>query len=291
MINVSPRVEPERGGGFLVADGQEQQLRLYSPDGRLRGTFGRRGMGPGEFQHISRAIRLNDRRILVSDMGGTVATFDSTGTHLLHTARTGLVPLYRIAVIDDTLVAMSGRHGSGDTPLIHVWNLASDRVIRRFFPAPQGPPGFAGAYAFSGFTAVRTRGDTLAVMFALTDTIFLFRPDGSPAGRVPIRFRGFRRMSQPVPQGSDEEFQAWRRTYSAASDLFWLRDGSFLVEYFDRDASEMHYGLLHMARDGRGIWEVPDAPYLLAVTSEDSLVFVTRGSDAPNQWSLANLLR
>src|SRR5215218_1848946 len=64
-INVSPRVVLDRNGTFLVADGVEQQVRFYDTDGRLRGTFGRRGRGPGEFTHIGGVQRLNDRTILV----------------------------------------------------------------------------------------------------------------------------------------------------------------------------------------------------------------------------------
>src|SRR4051794_6562254 len=79
VINVSIYVAPASGGDFLVSDGQEQQVRIYAPDGRLRRTFGRRGNGPGEFQHIAHALRLRDGRVLVADITGSLTMFDSAG--------------------------------------------------------------------------------------------------------------------------------------------------------------------------------------------------------------------
>ncbi|MBV9110667.1 MAG: hypothetical protein JO306_14750, partial [Gemmatimonadetes bacterium] len=43
VINVSIYAAPSGDGDFLVSDSQEQQVRLYSPNGTLKRTFGRRG--------------------------------------------------------------------------------------------------------------------------------------------------------------------------------------------------------------------------------------------------------
>lgn len=291
VINVSPRVTPEADGSFLVSDGKEQQVRFYASDGRLLGTFGRRGSGPGEFQNVTRAVRLNDRSILAADMVGGLTVFDSTGTRVLRTVRTGLGPIYEVQVLDDSVVAIVGRQGGQlQSPLVHEWNLETGRVSRSYFPAPQGPPGLSGEYALTGFADLAARGDTLAVLFALQDTIHLFLRGGRQIGVVPVAFRGFRRLHEPLADNaSPDGMRAWLESFSAATDVFWLNDGSFLVQYVDQERSDRLHSLLHMRRNGEPSWEVSHGPRLLAVAPDGSLVFVKPGAEAPNQWSIATL--
>ncbi len=289
-INASPTVEPQADGSFLVADALEQQLRFYAPDGRLRSTFGRRGSGPGEFQHLAAAVRLRDGGILAADMMGTLTRFDSTGRQVVQTWRSGLGPIYRMRVLDDSAIAIVGRRGGQmETPLVHVWSLPAERVSRSFFPAPQGGPGFAGAYAFTGFADGAVRGDTLAVLFALQDTLRLFLRDGGPVGKLPLPFRSFRPMTDPPPPGMGDDFKEWLGSYSVATAVYWLRDGSFLVQQMDQHGSERSYTLLHLPHDGRGGWQVANSPELLAVAPDGSLVFAKPGSEAPNEWSIGRL--
>jgi hypothetical protein len=62
-------------GGFLLADDEGTVLRAYDAAGRLLGSSGRRGDGPGEFRHIAAIILLpgdsvavyEDRRVSILD--------------------------------------------------------------------------------------------------------------------------------------------------------------------------------------------------------------------------------
>ncbi|HET7464358.1 MAG TPA: hypothetical protein VFJ82_24075 [Longimicrobium sp.] len=290
VINVSPWVTVLPSGEFLVSDGKEQQLRFYAPDGRLRGTFGRRGSGPGEFQHLARAVRLNDGTILAADMMGEMTRFDSAGARVLGTAHTSIGPLYELLVLNDSTVLIIGRKsGAVAGPLLHEWNLKGGRIMRSYFAAPQGPPGFAGSYAFTGFANADVRGDTVAVLFALEDTVRLF-DRGRQIGKVAVPFRGFRKMETPLePDPPPERFRAWWESYSTVTDLYWLRDGTFLVQYADQLRSDRRYSLLHMSREGTPLWEASGSPNLLTLAADESLVFVKPGAEAPNEWSIATL--
>lgn len=292
VINVAPRVAYDGAGAFLVGDGQEEQVRLYAPDGRLRKAFGRRGQGPGEFGHISAAARLRDGRILVADMNGTLAYFDSTGTRLAGTARTEVEPLYEVHVLDDSLLALTGRRGApAEGALIHVWNTRTNRLLRSFFHPVAPDPSLKPVYVFGGITTASVRGDTVAALFALKDTVFLFGIDGGPRGRVPFGATTFRRATEPMPDDArgPAAFTRWAETFSTAAGVYWLSDGSFLVQFFDRRGAEPRWRLLHIFRDGRPPREVVDAPHLLALAAGDTLVFVKPGSDTPNAWALARL--
>lgn len=68
VITVGPRVMPDAGGAFLVADAKEQQIRAYAQDGSLQSVFGRPGRGPGEFTAPVSARRMATSEVVVADL-------------------------------------------------------------------------------------------------------------------------------------------------------------------------------------------------------------------------------
>ena len=137
------------------------------------------------------------------------------------------------------------------------------------------------------------RGDTLAAVFALTDTVYLFDVRGRLLERVPIPFLGFRRPSEPMPKlASLDEYRKWASGFSAISQVFWLADGSFLVLYFDTDGVAPRWRLHHMSRGGRRRFEILDSPQLLAASpAGGSLYFVAPGAETPASWTVGSLAR
>lgn len=291
VINVTPEVTPDPRGGFIVSDARESQVRLYRSDGKLLRYFGSKGYGPTEFQSVSSALRVPTGDLLVTDMGGKVALFDSTGAKLVRTAQAPLGPLYNSAVVNDSLVAFTGRARGRQTasPLVHLWDIRTDSIVRSFFPVPAHPEELAGAYRYSGFTDVDARGDTIAVLFALSDTVYLYDISGRPIEKIAIPSRHFRTIREKMPQDASlPEFTEWSESYSAASQLFWASDGSFVVQYFDRHGGEPQWRLLRMTRTGERMVELKDTPKLLALVGADpTLYFVQPDSPAPNVWAAA----
>lgn len=294
VINVTPRVTMDPRGGFLVADGREAQVRRYRADGRLAQVIGRRGSGPGEFRNLVGAHRLQDGRIVAVEMDGKVSIFDERGQTLLQTRSAGLSPLYESAILDGHVLLLAGRAaGASGNALVHVYDLETGSLRRSFFEVPRHDPALAGAYMFAGSADAVARGDTVAAVFALSDSIYLFDSGGASLGRVAIPFQQFRRLSRPMPtSGSNvDDFRTWTETFSAVSHLYWLRDGSFLVQYYDMKGVEPQWRLLHMSRDGQLRFESVDTPKLLATGggNVDELLFVHPAAEAPNQWVSARL--
>lgn len=292
VINVTPNVVPDPRGGFLVADSREQQVRRYGRSGELLAYFGRRGSGPGEFERLSTAMRLPSGEILAAGMDGSLALFDSAGDRVIRTARVPLAPLYDGVPVNDSLVVFTGRLPAGDpSPLVHLWSVEGDSLVRSFFPVPEHPAELAGVYRFSGFTDVAVRGDTIAALFALSDSVYLFGLDGQRYESIPIPFQAFRRIREAAPQNATPEAQqAWSESYSRASQVFWTAEGTILVQYFDMAGMEPQWRLLGMRRGGERRFEVRDGPRLLALSpGEDRLYFVEPGAEAPNRWAAARL--
>jgi hypothetical protein len=294
VTNVLPTVSIGPNGEFLVADLKEAQIRRYSPEGRLLGHTGSEGNGPGQFAKLAAAVRLPNGRIVAADMNGRLAIFDGSGRALLHTGRVLLTPLYDAWAINDSMVALVGRApGQLNGPLIHIWNLTRNRITRSFFTVPPHPDRLDDAYAFSGWADVVVRGNTAAVAYAITDTVYFYRTDGTFLRKLPIPFQHFRKLREPLPvNGSPREQQEWRSSYSRISQLFWAPDGTIYVQYFDSKELQPQWRLLGMDANGQLKFDILDSPRLLAVSPRDSsLVFLDPRSETPNVWSVAHPLR
>jgi hypothetical protein len=291
ISNTLPTVYIDPFGEFIVADLRETQIRRYSNTGRLLASFGREGPGAGEFRRLSAAVRQGDGNILGFDMGGTISVFDSTGVHKVDHA-TEVAPIYDVARIDDSRIAIAGRRiGSANGPLIHIWDNRSHHMLNSFFPVPPHAPQLDGAYMLTGSADVVSRGDTLAAVFARTDTLYLFHSNGTPIAKIKIPFRRFRAITAaPAPTASRQEILAWRQTFSTVSQVFWAPDGSFYIQYFDLTEVEPQWRLVHMTRQGRRLFDVADTPRLLAIAPDSRLFFLDPASDERNVWKIGKAL-
>lgn len=57
-----------RSGNIAVADRGQSEIRVYDRNGRLVGSSGRRGQGPGDYMNVSRLWRTEDDTLMVYDM-------------------------------------------------------------------------------------------------------------------------------------------------------------------------------------------------------------------------------
>jgi len=294
VLTVQPHVSVDPRGGFLVADSREAQIRRYGPDGTLLSRFGRKGSGPDEFRRPNGAHRLPSGRIVVFDTNGKLVLLDSSGTRSTETQQTGLVPLYQGTPLNDEYAVLSGRvDGQAVTNLVHVWNLRTRQLTSSFFPSPSHPEALSAAYAYAGFASIAVRKDTVAVLFALSDTLRLYTPTGSLIRSVKIPFSEFRKLRKPIPMsGPPAAMQQWRASFSVASSVFWAENGTILVQWYDVVAGENEWHLVGFDSQGRITVPPTDTPKLLAVSPNNpALFFEHRHSEEPNAWSIALLHR
>jgi hypothetical protein len=296
VVNVLIRATPDPRGGFLVADEQEDQVRRYDAGGRLLFTFGRRGAGPREFTGLNRAFRLASGDLLAVDALSHAAVFDSAGKELRRTFRVPVGQVKHAFLVNDSLLLLGGRiederQGDPDARL-HLWNLRANRLVRSFFPVHGTTEAHRFAANTAGLLGTALRGDTLAAVFALSDSVYLFDLAGRRLGAVPMRAAGLRRFDPGMrpPHMDLVSAREWFGRFSLVSDVWWLRDGTFLVQYQDRVGVEPRWRLARLARDGHPLFESKDTPYLVAVDPEtETLWFVRPGSPTPNAWAAARL--
>jgi hypothetical protein len=211
-----------------------------------------------------------------------------------------LQSLYEARLLDDTLVLLAGSLPSPDgvaspeRARLHVWNLASGKVVRSFFhPRVRGRAHSLAANT-AGIVAMSVHHDTVAASFAISDTVYFFDLNGQVLRKVPIPFRHFRPVSErrrlPRPDDGIVAAREWVGSFSFICHLFWLRDGTLLVQYQDRVGIEPHWRLLGMTADGAPLFDIVETPKLLQVDSAtDVLYFQKPGSLTPNVWTEATL--
>lgn len=293
-INVVVRTEMDPHGGFLVADEQEGFVRRYARDGSLLAQFGGKGHGPGEFPNVLIALRLEDGTIVAFDLSHTAAVFDSTGARVLRTFRTPVAPLHAAMVLDDTLVLLGGQiRGVERDHRLHLWNLATDSLVASFFSPSMPSRAHEVAAASAGWVGFDRRGDTLAVVTSLSDTVYLTTLAGEVLDRIPIPSTALRRldprMELPTGRGGLAEARRWIGSFSLIADVHWIGD-TFVVQYQDRIRPQPDWRLVGMTRDGRRTFESVDTPDLLASDSDEEVLYVVSpGADAPNVWRRARL--
>lgn len=288
---VRPVVSEDPHGGLLVADSRESQIRRISSDGDLLGYFGRPGDGPREFRALSSVIRLANGELLATEMSGRLTITDSSGTHVLKTVQVPIEPVWAATVLNDSTVILTGLSQGN---LVHLWDPYEGKIRSSFYPVPEHPAEMEAAYSYTGFPGVSVRGDTIAVLFALSDDLRFFRNDGTELEEMRMRlpYRHFRRVREGSPaDASPEAFRAWTESFSVGSRIYWLQDDTFIVQYFDRAGNEQNWSVLHMDREGRALFE-GRTPKLLTIlrrtTGQPELLFEAADNEEPNQWRLAS---
>lgn len=295
VVNVSPLVSLDPRGGFLVADSREAQVRRYGLGGELLWHTGTRGSGPGEFRQPRAAVRMNDGTVAALDQGGRMTVLDSAGSRVLRTVRTPFRFVEDVEVMGDSLLLVSAiLREQGQGPRLHLWNLRQDTVAASFFePFRRAPNPVAATIA--GWTKVAVRGDSLAAIFALSDSVHFFDRAGKPLGSISIPFAAFRRVGRHVPDGGEDPVrrEKWLTSFDYVADVHWLPDGDLLVAYqsiVPGGAYTRDWHLTRMTASGTRVFELRDVPRLLAVDPlQGGLYLVKPGAEVPNEWTLALL--
>ncbi len=293
VLLVEPTVAIDPQGGFLIGDRREAQARRYSSEGALLWHFGRPGSGPGEFSSVTAVRRLPSDSIVVADFRGRVTILESDGQAFARSIQVPLGALEQLEVINDSLVLISARSAAVDPEVMHIWNLRTNRPELAFFK-PFSSAANKTAAATAGWTRFAVRNDTIAVIFAVTDSVYLFSINGRLLRRLAIPSKRYR----PVPPGSTPDRSAgrrgvieWLRTFDLIADIHWLSDGSLLVPYqqvIADSAMSRRWHIMQMSTSGDLLAEVREVPMVHTVDGA-VLWLQTPGTLLPNMFSSARI--
>jgi hypothetical protein len=294
VVNVTPRIAPDPlSGGFLVADQRESQVRVYGRSGRLISYLGRLGQGPGEFEMVTSLRRLNDGSLIAAEWNGRLTKFSAAGDSTV-TISTGLIRLEDMEVLDDSLIALTGFDRSLPTDQIdsriHIFDLRRGRFVARFFrPEPLFQKSQIAITA--GWTKIALKEDTLAAVFSLVDSVYLYSADGRRIDQIGFGGDWFRHAREEPSSGvtRDPKRRAeWLSTLDFVGDVQFLPNGDFgvVVQRVEPGtALNYTYELLRIDRNGRNVVRVADVPrVLLLMPNTDTIVTMDPDLEVPNRW-------
>lgn len=275
-------------GNLIIADLLETQVRVYARNGKLRNYFSTTRADSGLFRAINDAVPLLNGEIAI--LGEGVIAIASEDGHIRTAHKAPYSPGVAIAQLDSSRLAIAGRR-TDDTAnhFVHIWNFVERRNETSFFQIPRPPEELEPAYYFSGFGDIAVRGDTIAAVFALTDSIYLFLANGERLGSIHLPAANFRPISTPMPsQPSGIEFQKWLESFSTLNNVYWTSTGGLVVQYFDVQGFEPVWRVIGSDRTGRLMFEHSGSK-LLAISDQDSLFFISRSAESPNRLLIATL--
>lgn len=293
VLNVHMRVTIDPRGGFLIADAGEAQFREYDTDGALRGYFGARGDGPGEFRNPRAMVRLPAFGLLAFDRDRRAALFDPENGELVRSYATDFGPLEAARSLGDSLVVVaSPAMGDRLGPQIHLWDPADGQTVAGFFE-PTVEEEMRPFVSMMALTVIDVRADTVAAVFSASDTIYLFDEDGRALERFAFASAAFRPVRQPREDLAADPLAPirWAGSFDVVSGLHWLPSGEFLIQYQTMDdEGGWLYRTLHVARDGSWLGEAVDTPRLFTVEPDGpTLYFENPQVGVPNEWVYGRL--
>lgn len=91
------------------------------------------------------------------------------------------------------------------------------------------------AAIIGGFVQFAVRNDTVAAIWSLSDSVYLFSGDGRRLGSVPFRSRFFRTPAAEPPgrSAAPEEHVEWLASFNYASGVWWVAPRFLAVKYSD----------------------------------------------------------
>lgn len=296
VTTVAISVESISHRRFLIADQQEVQVRVYDLEGNLDAFFAPGGEDQGKLQTLSTAIEMPTGGYFVIASSSRAALHDETG-RLKRTYTLPIVSVYSAAVIGLDSIVIGGRLASGGDEILHIFELQTGKIVRSFL-RPALKPLARRASTFAGFVDIAVRGDTIAALFAFTDSIYLFSKGGVFQTAIPIPARGYRSLSQRPPRRMDRlAAMEWATTFSIYSYLYWLENGHFLIQYQDRKELEPVWSTVLLDRWGTWLNESANTPMILTIRSPEDdhqdaaedLYFVRPGAFDQHLWTRATI--
>lgn len=286
VINVTPFVSHTASGQFIIADAGENQIRIYNRSGELVQALGRKGQGPVEFANLRAALSIPGGRIVALERSGRIHLIDAPKKKSIRTEQLPVSPLYEASVLNDSTLMLVGRFstdsGTSTPSLIGLADLETFEIRQTFFKVPRGGDWAVEAQHF-GHASAAAKGDTIAAVYAMADTVYFFETDGTPLGRQQIQSEHFRPLTAHVRFGSGPaELSEWLSSFSMFIEIHWGPE-YLLLQYVDGVGPDRIYSLVTVDRQGNRLFEISNAPRFLTGLNE-SLFFVDPNSEVPNQW-------
>lgn len=286
VVTINPFVFRDPRGGFIVVENGEEQVRVYSATGALEDVFGEGTGRADSLRAPTGADRLPTGEVIATSLLSRRLTVVAPDHNLpVQTLETTLRLLEGVVALGDGKVLLTGPDAPYARSLLHIWDLDKGVGVRSFFPPPRQVD--SNVVLVMGRVHTAMRGDRIAVVHSLSDTLFLFDRSGVPEGTVPIPVAAFDVPKGGLPRiNSLEKRRAWTDQWTVLSDVWWIADSVLVVQWSRGRKRHATYGLIQLDLTGKVLWFMDRTPRLMDVR-QDRYIFQDPRADSPNIWIVA----
>ncbi len=287
VLSVAPMVSLDSGGGFLVADAAEHQVRVYSPQGKLREVFGEGTARVDSIKSPGRALRLPGGDILVVNLAGPLTILPARQEEPSRFIPRSLRTARHAEILNDHEVLLVGSDTNPVAATLFRLDLANGQYSEKYL----APPAHLDKWVTTFMSAVRTSrwGNRIAAVHMLSDTLVIFDLAGREQKRVPIPIDPFMAPEGPLPDVTTAaEQHAWMAQFTMVMNLFWIEDNKLIVQWAKglENGLDADMGILQMDTTGVRAWAIAPSPTLVAVRGEE-FFFRNPRNHEPNRWWVA----
>jgi len=286
VVTVSPVMVIDPGGGFLIADRREHQVRVYARTGKLQQVIGAGTERAGSLRRPHSADRLPNGDIIATNLApGILTLVPARQEEPEQFIQVPLSPLHGVLALDEHRVLLMGKDAPYPTRFLHIWDLERRQIVRSFLPPPQHLDSVV-VKTFGRGHATR-RGNRLAVFHELSDTLRFCDLDGNELSRVRIPGDFVLPHGRTPRLNSVPEAIAWADQFTFLSDVFWIGDDEIIVLWSVGSGDHLSWGLVQMDTAGNRTWTLSPAPRLFGVR-DGEFFFQDLRADEPNRLIVAH---
>lgn len=242
------------GDVIYAVDGQEKKVFKYSLDGRILGSIGQEGAGPGEFAKPQRVSFFGDR-MFVLDWPANVHVFEADETFSQVIRGAGIVFGSSQVILSDSSFVISGlRMENGKTDegtLAHLYSMNGD-LKRDFMPISPLVKKYR-ADLILGTYCDSDRSQMLWCVDTTDYTVMGFDSEGTLLRSFEIRPRDFSRMHSQAPENMrSDEYTEWSASWDAVWGLYSLTEELLLGQRQDRTRNQKSDQVVDLIRKDTG---------------------------------------
>jgi hypothetical protein len=288
---VEPNLRRMPGGGWLSWETRGHQVRIYEESGTLKTVFGREGQGPGEFSSLRGVDVLPDGRVVAIDGRGQLSVWNALRGALEFEFQSRVEAPFGLAIASASVVVVSAR-GAPNTELLHLVDLRSRARTESFF-SPTIPPNAFTPYVTVAHPPIVVAAGRIYRAVPPYDSIWsvgIASPHTATAFRVAASRLTRNGPPVSIQSGGPAAARAWITSSSHVGTFGRTSDGGWIVQVWGGPLREGKptRSLVRLRSDGQRVWEVDNAPSLLAVEEDRLYLWDPEGLE-PNRIRVARL--
>lgn len=188
-------------------------------------------------------------------------------------------------MVDDSLVLVTADDGLLTSNKLHILHVVSDSIVRSFF-TPSLEPQFVSAETVVSTTRAAVWSDTIAAVYALSDSVFFFNTEGSRIAADPVPSR----LYQPIQTARPDniaELPEWLGSFGIFTNIYAGPASTIVLQFIQQGARS----LVWYSRSDGLLAEAAETPALHFVDpTGQRLFFADPQSLIPNRWLVGRLI-